>query len=266
MSDLQKGVLDSRMARLERRLRFFELVVLVLTTGLMVAVWMGLRPLRARADDSSKILRVRGLIVEDASGRARILLGAPVPKVKDRRRTDDAIGLIVLGENGAERVAVGYPTPAPQIGGHVEQRITPASGIVIDDLNGNERGGFGFLDNDRVVLGLDYPGCEAVTLAVVPEWGFAGLTINAPHGSQSERAEVAVLKDGTSMFKLADITGTERAMLVVQDESPAKLLGISPKDKSTVDVGISWLNPSRSKHVVVKSGERLLEDLGKLKP
>jgi hypothetical protein len=189
-----------------------------------------------------------------------------VPKVKDRKRTDDAIGLIVLGENGAERVAVGYPTPVPQIGGKVAQRTAPASGIVIDDLDGNERGGLGFLDNSRVVLGLDYPGREAMTLAVVPDYGFAGLTINAPEGSESERAEIAVLKDGTSLLKLADAAGTERAMLIEQDESPAKLFGISPKDNSTVDVGIYWLYPAASRHVVVKNGEKFMEEIGKLKP
>ena len=189
-----------------------------------------------------------------------------MPKVKDRRRTDDATGLIVLGENGAERVAVGYPTPAPQIGGQVAQRITSASGIIIDDLDGNYRGGFGFLDNGRVVLGLDYPGREAVSLQVIPEWGLAGLTITAPQGSESERAEIAALKDGTPLLKLADATGTERAMLVVQDESPAKFLGISPKDKSTVDVGVSWFDPVTSRHVAIKTGAKFMEDIGKLKP
>lgn len=266
MGGSQMDFPDDRLRRLERRMRLFEITALILTLGLTLSIGVGLRPLPAHAEDSSKILRVRGLIVEDESGRARILIGAPVPKVKDRKRTDDAVGLIVLGENGADRVAVGYPIPAPQIEGHVEQRITPASGIEIDDLNGNERGGFGFLDNDRVVLGLDYPGREAVTLAVVPEWGFAGLTVNAPQGSPSDRAELAVFKDGTSLLKLVDISGTERAMVLVQDESPAKLLGITPKDKSTVDVGVSWLNPSTTQHVVVRTGERFMEEIGKLKP
>lgn len=266
MRDSQTPVTDDRLTRLERRLHSLEIAVLILTFGLMLLVWMGLRPPSIRADNPSNILRLQGLIIEDASGRARILMGAPVPNVKDRKRTDDATGLIVLGENGTERVAVGYPTPAPQIRGHVEQRITPAAGMVIDDLDGDERAGFGFLDNGRVVLGLDYPGREAVTLAVVPEFGFAGLTINAPHGSGSERAEVAVLKDGTSLLKLADTTGAERALLMVQDESPAKLLGINVRDKSMADVEVSWLNPSTSRHVVVKTGERFMEEVGKLKP
>src|SRR5439155_3003982 len=117
MSSSPKGLVHDRLARLERRLRFFEIAVLLLSLGLTLVIWMHLRSPSARADDSSKILRVRGLIVEDGHGRARILLGAPVPRVKDRKRTDDAAGLIVLGETGAERVAVGYPTPAPQIGG-----------------------------------------------------------------------------------------------------------------------------------------------------
>ena len=103
-------------------------------------------------------------------------------------------------------------------------------------------------------------------MAVVPQFGFAGLTINAPQGSESERAEIAVLKDGTSLLKLADATGTDRAMLIVQNESPAKFLGITPKDSSAVDVGVSWLNPVTSRHVEIKTGAKFLEEIGKLTP
>jgi hypothetical protein len=266
MHESEKDLLDYRLARVERALHICEFVIITLTLGLTVTIWIAFRPVPTRADDSSKILRVRGLVVEDASGRARILLGAPAPMVKDRKRTDEATGMIVLGENGVDRVAIGYPTPAPQVGGKVAHRIASLSGIQINDLKGDERSGYGILDSGTVMLGLDYPGREAVALAVTPQSGFAGLIINAPQGSESERAEIAVLKDGTSLIKFADTTGTERAMLLVQDESPAKLLGISPKDKSTVDVGVSWLNPSTTKHVVVGSGEKFMGDIGNLKP
>ena len=32
-----------------------------------------------------------------------------------------------------------------------------------------------------------------------------------------------------------------------------------------VDVGVSWLNPSRSKHIEVRAGEKFMEDVEKLK-
>ena len=80
MPDSQEGLLNDRLTGLERRLRFSESAVLILTLALTVTIWMALRSPSVRPDDSSKILRVRGLIVEDASGRARILLGRPCRK------------------------------------------------------------------------------------------------------------------------------------------------------------------------------------------
>lgn len=67
--------------------------------------------------DSDAVLRIRGLVIEDASGHDRILIGAPVPGVNGRKRQDDTVGVIVLGENGNDRVVLGAPLPAPHIGG-----------------------------------------------------------------------------------------------------------------------------------------------------
>jgi isoaspartyl peptidase/L-asparaginase-like protein (Ntn-hydrolase superfamily) len=87
------------------------------------------------------------------------LIGAPIPKVPGRKRQDDTVGLIILGENGADRVALSAPGPNPQINGRVSKRVGAGAGLLVDDSEGNERGGFGVLDNDsRVTLGLDYPG------------------------------------------------------------------------------------------------------------
>jgi hypothetical protein len=66
--------------------------------------------------------------------------------------------------------------------------------------------------------------------------GLAGLIINAPTGDNGERAMMAVLKDGTSLMKLADTSGNERTMLVVQGESPAQFLVLDPKTKTKLDV------------------------------
>lgn len=71
---------------------------------------------------------------------------------------------------------------------------------------------------------------------IVPEAGLSGILINAPDGDSAERAEIAVLKDGTSLLKLADINGEERAIMVVQGEKPAKFLVIDPKAKTQTDV------------------------------
>jgi hypothetical protein len=185
---------------------------------------------------------VRGLIIEDEKGRERILLGAPVPKVPGRKRRDETSGLIVLGENGADRVAVAAPTPDPQIKGEVSKRIGAAAGLVLDDKDGNERGGFGVLDNDsRVVLGLDYPAGEAITLAVIPEEG--------------------------ASLQVKDTKTLVRAALVERKDSPAKFYGVNWGDKSMLDVGILRLNPYATKHLLIKADEAAFaEALDSMKP
>lgn len=230
-------VLEERLECIERRLHVFRIGAVVGLVVLVGALYVALRVHPVSTDDSGQVLRVRGLIVEDAQGRPRILLGAPVPKIAGRKRQDDATGLILIGENGADRVPIGAPNPAPQIKGLVAKRIAPAAGLVIDDREGNERGGMGVLDNGSGVLCLDYASVprETVCMAVLPDQGFAGLAVNAENGSESERAEMAVLKDGTSLLKLADTDGSERAMLLVQDQSPAQLLVLDPKAKTRLD-------------------------------
>src|SRR5262245_23536477 len=154
--------LRGRLDHLERRLRRTRAAL----GGLLVLALGAGAARQAGEAKAAQVLRVRGLVVEDAQGRPRLLLGAPVPKVDARRRKDDMTGMRLLAEDGADRVAIGAPTPAPQIGGKVGERIADATGIEVMDLQGNERGGFGFLDDGRVVLGLDYPGREAVSLFV----------------------------------------------------------------------------------------------------
>jgi hypothetical protein len=246
MEDQQTlSFLQKRYGHIERRLRILQTGVVLGLGLLLVFVWTALHARPASADDSGQVLRLRGLIIEDAQGRPRILIGAPVPKVAGRKRQDDTNGLILVGENGADRVALGVPTPSPQVKGQVVKRISPGAGLVIDDPNGNERGGMGVLDSGRGVLCLDYPdpiAREAVCLAVVPEAGFAGVAVNAPSGDNGERAEMAVLKDGTSILKLADTNGEERTMLVVHDESPAQFLILDPKANTKLDV-LSKINP-----------------------
>ena len=125
------------------------------------------------------VLRVRGLVIEDAAGRERILIGAPIPEAANRVRTDEARvreiwgprfpdeeqymgyyqdydhstnGLVILSEDGFDRLVLGDPVSDPNIG----RRIGPSTGLVINDAEGFERSGYGLLDVNglyRVVLG-----------------------------------------------------------------------------------------------------------------
>jgi hypothetical protein len=146
------------------------------------------------------IIRARGIIIEDSSGRARILIGSPVPLTRDRLRTDTARvreiwgrrfpvpasymdayrsyrhstnGIVVLDSAGVDRVVLGDPVPDLNIG----KRLAPSTGFVLNDAAGFERGGFGVLTvngKDRVVLGLDRRTGDAVSL-VVDDAGPTGL-------------------------------------------------------------------------------------------
>ena len=107
-------LMSDRLAGLERRLRATQLAVV---TALIVGGAAGVAT--GNAAQNEKAIRVRSLVVEDASGHDRIVLGAPLAD--------------------------------PQ------GRISPSSGIRINDPQGVERFAVGLLDNNRVVMGFDAP-------------------------------------------------------------------------------------------------------------
>ncbi len=136
------------------------------------------------------VIRTKGIVVTDPDGRDRILIGAPVPASGERIRSNlgkaknawgnrypsfdwyknlenGTNGMIILDERGFDRIAIGDPTPDPNIG----RRISPSVGMVINDGEGFERSGWGFFpDKNRVVLGLDSPdGTEGVVLSVLED-------------------------------------------------------------------------------------------------
>jgi len=158
--------------RLTRAIRWLQAYAALMTVA-MAVLFIRSGP------DTDGVLRARGLIIEDDAGRERILIGAPIPEVASRVRTDTARvrevwgprfseeymgwyqdynhstnGILILSEDGFDRIALGDPKPDPNIG----KRIGPSTGMVINDAEGFERMGYGLLDIDgtyRVTLGLD---------------------------------------------------------------------------------------------------------------
>jgi len=227
------------LTHLERQVRVLRILSVLALAFFLITICLAFRARRASADVTGQVLTVRGLIIEDTQGRPRILLGAPGPHVKGRTRTDDANGIVLIGENGADRVVIGAPTPDGQANGRIIKRIVGASGLVVNDGDGNERGGLAVLDNGRGVACLDYPApavAEAICMGVVPDQGFAGLLISAATANNEDRAQIGVLKDGTSLLRLADTNGKDRVMVLVQGDKPARFLVIDPKTKSERDV------------------------------
>lgn len=176
----------------------------VLTLLLLVALGYILYVHIAKTNED--IIYAKGIVIVDDKGRDRVLIGAPVPKSKDRIRDDydeamktwggdfapeykewyktyshENFGMLILDENGHDRLAVGSPTPDPNIG----KRLGPATGIEINDERGFERSGYGLMKvngKNRVVLGLDNDnGTEGMSLILSDE-GNTGLTMRSDFG------------------------------------------------------------------------------------
>jgi len=209
---------DMRVERLERNIRSLRTVVLLL--ALIIIVGSSVAVL---SDGNRNILRVQGLIVEDTEGNPRILIGAPFPEVKERKRQDKSTGILLLDEKGIDRIAIGSPTPNPQIKGTVAKRMSPATGIQINDLNGNERSGYGIMDSGSVVLGMDYESGEGLALFVSKELGYTGVMINGnkrPPNNQRVFLGTNVKKEDNGMLVLNDSDGTRYTHMGLKDGIP----------------------------------------------
>ncbi|CAG2086521.1 hypothetical protein GGR74_001286 [Xanthomonas arboricola] len=102
-----------------------------------------------QADDPSRVVQARGLVIRDASGVPRVEIGAPVD------------GPMILGKR--------------------EKRIAPASGILLNGPDGNERGGYLTVDyGDEALLTLDGAGNGREVFKVVANEK-AGATLVVTH-------------------------------------------------------------------------------------
>jgi len=212
MNDATTPALEQQLALLRRRMHRLEaLFGIVVLAGLV----LGATP---RAPE---VLRARGLVLEDGAGHARLLLGVPVPDVAERKRHDEADGLVLLDEQGNDRLQLGH-VGGPQMGGVVQPRISPATGLAVCDARGDERGGFGVMENGRVALGLDAPSGEGVMPYVAPDLDQNGLMINTHVGDQTIQRISLGAGSGEATLLLNDPAGTQRVALHA-DTAAAKL-------------------------------------------
>lgn len=192
--------METRIAALERRLRWLAGYAAVLTLVALGAVMTG----AGSRDGAPEIIRAKGLVIVDEHGRDRILVGAPIPASADRVRTDFAKasaawgkrypnmdwyktlnhstnGMMILDDHGFDRIVVGDPVPDPNIGA----RVSASTGLAINDAEGFERSGWGhFPKSGHVGLGLDHPGGEGLNL-IVRDAGEAGMMVQGARGEQS---------------------------------------------------------------------------------
>jgi len=64
-----------------------------------------------------------------------------------------ARGIVIVDEQGHERIAIGSPMPDPKN----SKRRSPSTGMVINDVEGNERFGVGLADDGLMGMGFDAP-------------------------------------------------------------------------------------------------------------
>jgi hypothetical protein len=235
---------SNSILRIQRQVRFLTAYAATLTLVLVVLSVSAFRP---KAEDPG-IIRALGIVIVDQEGRERILLGAPIPEADHRVRTNmervseawgprfpaayideyyptyrhDMNGLLILDENGFDRLVLGDPTPDPNIG----RRIARSSGLLINDEEGFERSGYGLLkvdDRYRMVLGLDSDrGTEGVVLAL-EDGGMSGLFI------QNRKGQILVGTDPPEGMVDQDFHGlmvkgrNREHLLNLADSTPASL-------------------------------------------
>ena len=134
------ALLHRRILALEARERTLRVGFVVLLMLLAALIWMP----RSKAQQPAGLLRVRGLIVEDAGGKDRIVLGAPMGGSSGRSgiRINDANGVERIGlsllQSGS--VVIGLDAPPGTGDDRNRERIT---------LVADERGGAAVRMKDR---------------------------------------------------------------------------------------------------------------------
>ncbi|UCE74096.1 MAG: hypothetical protein JSV56_13930 [Methanomassiliicoccales archaeon] len=213
---MEEQYLKERLIKLEKRERIYYLFISLTLLAIVLSC------LNLFGIPKQDIIRIKGIIVVDENNRERLLIGAPVPDTEGRIRDDLCNGLIILDEKGLDMLALGSPTPNPQTEGKVGKRISPATGIQINDANGNERAGYGVMENGRVVLGLDHETGEGVMLFILPDLGYSGLLVNGKSGKNRQRIFLGanVNKEDTGFLVLNDNTGARYSMFRLDGDSP----------------------------------------------
>lgn len=197
---------EKRLIEIEKRYRDLKRVF----SSFVIIFLVGLGSLAFTKIDRFDIIRAKGIIIEDEKGKDRILIGAPIPFSKERVRTDTSlarknwaskifpndpdkymeyykdyyhstIGMVVMNENGYDRVLLGDKLADPNTG----KRIFEAAGITWNDKSGFELGGAGVNTTadgrSRGVIGLDDAGGEALHLVVLED-GTKALIIGGEDG------------------------------------------------------------------------------------
>lgn len=192
---------EDRLATAERHIRrlTFALVLFLAVAAL------GLTRQGSNATESPDVLTVRGLVVVDDAGRARIVLGAPAAAAHDDARLVQTTGMVVLDTLDRLVVAAGADPPLILEAGTLAERIGSSHGLTFyDPRDGKQRGGIGAFEDGRANVCLDYGSSskEAVCMSVAPDDQYAAVLLNGtPREEAFDRVGMFVGADGVGVLK-----------------------------------------------------------------
>lgn len=139
-----------------------------------------------------------------------VLLGSFVWMFSTGRLEVRTKKLIVIDKNKVERIHLDSQSTDVRVFGKNFKRISPASGLILFNSKGDERGGFAVLDD-----------------------GTASVTIDSYEGEKvSERTSMYVMKDGSAGFVIKDINNSDRlrAELTTDNKIEVKVFDKSEKE------------------------------------
>jgi hypothetical protein len=217
--------IETRLARLEARN-----TKLTVVCGALAVLCMGLGTTFAIAGptrNDPSVIHAKGLVIEDTSGRPRILIGAPFPDVPGRIRHDERTAAMeFLDEKGHDRLTVGESF-TPQIKGVVPanfHRIGVGVGITLHDTDGNERGGMSWLSNGRGGIAFDYPERDAIGMYVDDKDRSATFVLENPDPAVGDKSLLELTAKGKGgELKLFDAAGKVRTQWNIADGVPTAL-------------------------------------------
>lgn len=201
---MDKDVLQ-QLEELKKNYKKLKTIITVSACLLMT----GLLTLSFVRENKFGLIRAKGIIIEDETGRDRILIGAPIPPSKDRVRTDTALvrkfwagkfrdpnqymkwyasyknsaeGIVFMNDKGFDVVQVGDNLSDANVG----VRMFRSTGILWNTQDGWERGGAGVNTTkdgkSRPVIGLDDDSGEAMHMVCLED-GSKALIIGDENGS-----------------------------------------------------------------------------------
>jgi hypothetical protein len=197
--------MNQELLQLKKQMQWMRFYVLISSAIILVFIVSAFN----RPEQKFGIIRAKGIVIEDSTGRDRILIGSPVPYSKFRVRTDTSMvrkywskaygknanqymqwykdyynsaqGMVVMNENGFDRVLVGDKLADPNSG----KRMFESAGILWNDKEGWELGGAGVNTTKegkaRAVIGVDDKDGEAVHIIALED-GTKGLIIGGENG------------------------------------------------------------------------------------